>query len=168
MKAYDMSTERKPLDHYLGLEYSYTVVPDDGSYFIKFPDLPGCMTQVEDSAEIAAMAEEIRTLWIEAECEEGHDVPEPRPDEQYSGKFVVRMPKSLHRGLASAADREGVSLNTWVNHLLTKHNAAAALSRTSHSDKPRPPILIRTLEKSEQSSGRRGNLTIVTRSEKMG
>lgn len=70
-------SDRRPLDHYLGLEYPYIVVPDDGSYFVTFPDLPGCMTQVEDGAEIAAMAEEIRTLWIETTYEDGQSIPEP-------------------------------------------------------------------------------------------
>jgi antitoxin HicB len=69
--------DRPPLDYYLSLEYPYIVVPDDGSYFIKFPDLPGCMTQVEDGTEIAAMAEEIRTLWIEGEYADGRSIPEP-------------------------------------------------------------------------------------------
>jgi len=71
----DMADERQPLQYYLDLEYPYTVVPDDGSYFIRFPDLPGCMTQVEDPAEIAALAEEIRTLWIEGEYEDGRTFP---------------------------------------------------------------------------------------------
>jgi len=77
-----MIDHRQPLAHYLALEYPFIVVPDDGSYFIKFPDLPGCMTQVEDGREIAAMAEEIRTLWIETEYEDRGDIPEPTPTRQ--------------------------------------------------------------------------------------
>jgi hypothetical protein len=43
----------------------------------------------------------------------------PEPDvrssrEEYSGKFVVRMPKSLHAALAAEAEAEGVSLNQLV------------------------------------------------------
>ena len=44
-------------------------------------------------------------------------LPEPdvRPSRQeYSGKFVVRVPKSLHAALAAEADAEGVSLNQLV------------------------------------------------------
>jgi len=68
--------QRASLSHYLALTYPYTVICDDGSYFIEFPDLPGCMTQVEDAPDIAAMADEIRTLWIETEYERGADIPE--------------------------------------------------------------------------------------------
>lgn len=117
-----MSAQRQPLSYYLALEYPYTVVPDDGSYFIEFPDLPGCMTQVEDAHEIPDAAEEIRTLWIEGEYEDGHDIPEPLAAE-YSGKFVARVPKSLHRDLAQSARREGMSLNAYVCYLLAERNA---------------------------------------------
>lgn len=72
-------TERFPLEHYLALEYPYMVVPDNGSFFITYPDLPGCMTQVEDGTKVAAMAEEIRTLWIEGEYDDGTAIPEPSP-----------------------------------------------------------------------------------------
>ena len=44
-------------------------------------------------------------------------LPEPdvRPSrEEYSGKFVVRVPKSVHAALASEAEAEGVSLNQLV------------------------------------------------------
>ena len=35
-------------------------------------------------------------------------------DLDYSGKLVVRLPKSLHRRAAYAANREGVSLNQFI------------------------------------------------------
>lgn len=112
--------ERRPLEYYLALEYPYTVKPNDGSWFITFPDLPGCMTQVEDSAEISAMAEEIRQLWIEGEYEDGHSIPEPGDDSRYSGKFVLRLPKRLHAELAVAAERNGSSLNAYLTSLLAE------------------------------------------------
>lgn len=124
-----MAPQRQPLSYYLALEYPYTVVPDDGSFFIEFPDLPGCMTQVEDASEIPVAAEEIRTLWIETEYEDGHDIPEPIPTD-YSGRFVVRVPKSLHRDLALAAKREGMSLNAYVVYLLSERNMVTEIKST--------------------------------------
>lgn len=59
-----------------------------------------------------------------AKTEESHMIdalidclPEPdvRPARQeYSGRFVVRVPKSLHAALAAEAEAEGVSLNQLV------------------------------------------------------
>lgn len=40
-------------------------------------------------------------------------MPEPVPD-AYSGRFVPRIPKSLHRSLAVQAAQEGVSLNPFI------------------------------------------------------
>ncbi len=122
-----MATQPHPLSYYLDLTYPYTVVPDDGSFFVEFPDLPNCMTQVEDASEIAAMAEEIRTLWIESEYERGNEIPEPTMQSGFSGKFVTRVPKSLHRDLAMAAKSEGMSLNAYVGYLLAERNVAAGV-----------------------------------------
>jgi len=121
MEQIDMAIgEREPLSHYLNLAYPYTVIKDDEAFFVEFPDLPGCMTQVEDAADIGAMAEEIRILWIETEYERGATIPEPVTNANCSGKFVVWLPKSLHRELMQAAEREGVSLNACVTYLLAE------------------------------------------------
>jgi hypothetical protein len=51
-------------------------------------------------------------------------LPDPpvRPQErEYSGKFNVRVPKSLHAALASEAESEGVSLNQLVVAKLALH-----------------------------------------------
>lgn len=42
------------------------------------------------------------------------------PDKPFSGQFVVRAEPELHRALSSAARREGVSLNRWVNSALER------------------------------------------------
>lgn len=113
------TTMRRSLDEYLALAYPFNVVADpDGGYVILFPDLPGCMTQVEDAAEIGPMADEIKALWIETEYERGADIPLPSYPAEYSGKFNLRLPRSLHRRLAEGAEREGVSLNQYVVSLL--------------------------------------------------
>lgn len=112
---------RKPLEYYIGLQYPFNVHADpDGGYVVVFPDLPGCMTQAEDLEELAPMAEDARTGWIETEYELGHDIPLPSHPEGYSGKFNLRLPRWLHRALAESAEREGVSLNQYVVSLLSR------------------------------------------------
>lgn len=39
---------------------------------------------------------------------------------KYSGKFTVRLPKSLHQALVDRADKEGVSLNLFVTNALSR------------------------------------------------
>ena len=137
---------RKPLEEHLAHSYSFDVIADpDGGYVIRFPDLPGCMTQVEDAAEIPAMAEEARTLWIETEYDLGHDIPLPSYSEEYSGKFNVRLPRWLHRSLAKAASRNNVSLNHYVSNLLARGDAQAQIEEKLErltgevGRRPRPP-----------------------------
>ena len=121
------STARKPLEHYLGLHYPFVVHADpDGGYVIVYPDLPGCLSQAETLDEVPAMREDARRGWIETEYEEGRSVPEPSHQE-YSGKFNVRIPKSLHRALVDAASQDGVSLNQYVVMLLSSGNALEQL-----------------------------------------
>lgn len=46
-----------------------------------------------------------------------------KSDEQflnYSGKFTVRLPKSLHQLLVDRAEKEGVSLNLYVTQALSR------------------------------------------------
>jgi antitoxin HicB len=120
------TSTRKPLDYYLGLAYSFKVVADpDGGYVVLFPDLPGCMTQVESLEELPAMVDDVRIGWIETEYERGMEIPLPSYPQEYSGKFNVRLPKSLHRSLAEEAKAEGISLNQYVVALLSRGDAQA-------------------------------------------
>jgi predicted RNase H-like HicB family nuclease len=125
-------TPRRPLADYLAMEYPLRVIADPGGgYVIEFPDLPGCMTQIENLDEVGPMATEIRELWIETEYDLGRDIPLPTYPEEYSGKFNLRLPRSLHRHLAEAAESDGVSLNQYVVMLLARGVTADTLARTN-------------------------------------
>lgn len=41
-------------------------------------------------------------------------------EKEYSGKLLVRIPKDLHRELAAAAKRNGVSLNQYAIYKLSR------------------------------------------------
>lgn len=123
-----MNTVTKDLAYYLTLEYPYTVTPDEDEWFVNYPDLSGCMTVVEAAADIPAMAQEIKELWLETALEEGFDIPEPVTAE-YSGKFVLRLPKSLHQSLAHRAEQEGTSLNSYVVHLLGERASVSTIQQ---------------------------------------
>lgn len=41
-----------------------------------------------------------------------------RPEKPYSGKFLVRADSVLHRDVAAAASRSGVSMNEWITTAL--------------------------------------------------
>ena len=116
------------LAHYTALRYPVllTLVSDDGEDYwaAEFPDLPGCLADGPTPNEAVENAEAAKQIWIEAELEAGRAIPEPAGDRDYSGRFVVRMPRSLHRRLARTAQREGVSLNQQVLSRLAGTSAA--------------------------------------------
>lgn len=120
---------RPPLDFYLGCDYTFHVVASpDGGYVIRFPDLPGCLTQTDRLADVPALADEIRQLWLEAEYEAGRPIPMPTFPPDYSGKFNLRIPRSLHRKLAESAASDGVSLNQYATMLLARGDTEERLS----------------------------------------
>ncbi|MCI6672753.1 MAG: type II toxin-antitoxin system HicB family antitoxin [Spirochaetaceae bacterium] len=57
-------------------------------------------------------------------------LPVPLPDatdnEEYSGKFVLRIPKSLHRALARKVKEKHVNLDQYATYLLRENNAKRA------------------------------------------
>ena len=118
----DMSTMK--LEDYLALPYTIEVQKDEGEnysgWFARVVELPGCMTQADTFAELSEMIEEAMALWIETALEDGETIPLPRSVDDFSGRFVIRIPKSLHKELVEMAEREGVSLNTYVNVALGK------------------------------------------------
>ncbi len=110
---------RKDLDFYLNLHYPVTIHADPESGFVaEIEELPGCMTQGETLKEAFEAIEDARRGWIQIAYEDGQVIPLPRDMEEYSGKILIRIPKSLHRDLSHAAKWEGVSLNQYISSLV--------------------------------------------------
>ncbi len=111
----------KAAEYYASLPYTIELrnTPDEG-WFARVKELPGCMSQGETAEDAIANIQEAMHLWLEVSLEQGDAIPEPRMEEAYSGKFVVRVPRSLHRDLAETAEREGVSLNQYINSALAQ------------------------------------------------
>ena len=108
------------------IEYRFAIRPltaaEGGGYLIEFPDLPGCMSDGETIEEAIAHGVEAKRDWIAAMVAAGRPVPAPMAEanEGYSGKWLLRTPKSLHRGLAERARQEGVSLNALTVAMLAE------------------------------------------------
>lgn len=118
----------KTIDDYLRLPYTIEILQDEGEeysgWFARVVELPGCMTQADTFEELGEMIEDAKRAWIEVAMEDDIPIPEPRQLEAYSGKFVVRVPKSLHRELVDAAERDGASLNQYINVALARSVSA--------------------------------------------
>lgn len=132
MKVSETAMTKKKIDDYLNLPYHIEVVRDDDEenpgWVARVVELPGCLTQGDTFEELGEMIDDAMRGWITVALEENIPIPEPAQDEDYSGKFVARLPRSLHRQLVETAEREGVSLNQFVNVAL-----ARAAERTNPS-----------------------------------
>lgn len=85
----------------------------DGSYFGEIEELTGCMTEGDSEEEVLKMLEDAKKAWLKIALKRGITIPESDQDE-FSGKFNVRLPKFLHRKLVYKARQEKVSLNNLV------------------------------------------------------
>ena len=112
-------TGSQDLQPILARRYPVTFYPaEEGGYVAEIEDLPGCITQGETLDEAATALEACRVAWVETALADGMEIPLPRTEAEYSGRFLLRLPKSLHRRLAARAHRDGVSLNTELATLL--------------------------------------------------
>ena len=86
---------------------------EGGGWLAMVQDLPGCVGDGETPAEATADVMDAIDEWIDAAKQMGRPIPEPRDpmSGSFSGKWVQRVPKSLHAQLAAQADSEGVSIN---------------------------------------------------------
>lgn len=110
----------KTVDEFLKLNYRESVYKDeDGDFVVVVDDLPGCVTHGATKAEAFENVEEAKRAWMESRVAAGLEIPRPRSREEYSGRVLVRMPRTLHRALSNQAQYEGVSLNQHIVSLLS-------------------------------------------------
>jgi antitoxin HicB len=113
----------KDAENFMNKNYRVALQYDpDGYWIAEHPELPGCKADGETAQEALSSLDVSRELWIESRLATGLEVPEPQEAPQYSGRFVLRIPKSMHRELANEAEAEGVSLNSLVSNVLASRH----------------------------------------------
>lgn len=99
-------------------DYPFEIRPltaaDGGGFLISYPDFSECISDGETAEEAIANGREALAGMMAALAALGRPVPAPNSGGVASGKFVARVPKSIHAQLAIRAKAEGVSLNTLV------------------------------------------------------
>jgi predicted HicB family RNase H-like nuclease len=100
---------------YMKLPYTRLVQEmndESGHYFYgRILELDGCQSTSDTLEGLYKSLDEAMEGYLEVKMESGLPIPIPETLNKYSGKFVVRLPKSLHQRLAIEAEKEGVSLN---------------------------------------------------------
>lgn len=94
---------------------------ESGHYFYaRILELDGCHSTGDTAEEALKGLDEALEGYIEVKLENNLPIPQPVVENDYSGKFVVRVPKSLHQRLATEAEKEGISLNQYAMYKLAK------------------------------------------------
>jgi len=108
---------------FLKLPYNIIIkhINDDSGeyYFASVLELDGCMSDGKTPEKAYANIREAMEGWIDTKIEAGLPVPQPIDADKYSGRFVLRMPKTLHARLAMEASKNGVSLNQYALYRLS-------------------------------------------------
>ena len=108
----------------MSLPYTTILEPindESGFYYVgRIMEFEGCMTDGDTKEETLQNLQEAMELWIETKLANGFEVPEPIQETKVSGKFTLRLPKSLHQRLTMEAGKEGVSLNQYALYKLSR------------------------------------------------
>ena len=110
--------DSQALQRYMAVNYPIELIQDEDAFVVSHPDLPGCVSYGDSAKEALDNLRDVKELWLEGQLASGEAIPNPSSTEAYSGKFVLRLPKMLHRLADLRARREGVSLNSYVTSVL--------------------------------------------------
>jgi len=118
--------------------YPFEVRPlameDGGGYMISYPDFAECISDGETIDEAIENGQDALKATIAALKAKQLAVPAPNSGGVASGKFVARVPKTVHAQLTMRARAEGVSLNALVLTFIAQGlGGSAAKSRTKRA-----------------------------------
>lgn len=69
-------------------------------------ELDGCMSDGKTVEELRKNIRDAMKLWLEVSLENGDVIPKPQTESAYSGRFNLRIPRSLHERLSYEAKYE--------------------------------------------------------------
>jgi antitoxin HicB len=99
-------------------DYPFEIRPltgkEGGGFLISYPDFSDCISDGETIEDAMENGKDALGATIAALVAKSLPVPAPSSGGAASGKFVARVPKTIHAQLSTRAKSEGVSLNTLV------------------------------------------------------
>lgn len=105
-------------------QYPFEIRPlsdeDGGGFLISFTDFSECISDGETIEEAIQNGMDALQETIAALESLNLPVPEPGSGGNYSGKFIQRVPRSIHARLVMRAKQEGVSMNSLVTSILAE------------------------------------------------
>ena len=121
---------KAPTD-YLKEPYSRVLIPDSssGTYAARVVEFPGCVAEGGTPEEAFRNLEEAALDWLTAALDLGQTIPEPLEAQEFSGRLLVRLPKSLHQRATELAEYDGVSLNQFIVAAVAERLGSASVKQ---------------------------------------
>jgi antitoxin HicB len=102
-------------------QYQFTVRPlsaeEGGGYLVEYPDIPGCMSDGETIHEAIANGREALRDCLDVFRESGRKPAKPSIE---AAQWRQRLPRTLSSKLTRLAQREGVSIKSFVTAIIAE------------------------------------------------
>lgn len=117
-----------------GVEFEYGHDPGEG-VLARIAEWPDVFAAGDTRAEAAAELEHALRAMVAYALEQRQPIPEPGQD--FGGKVLLRLPKTVHRDADRRARAEGVSLNQWLGSAIARELGPAAATPARPRRSPR-------------------------------
>jgi antitoxin HicB len=113
----------------LAQPYSWIVIPqDNGQYSANVLEFQGCIAEGASADEALRHLQDAADGWIRACLATGQEIPKPITNYEASGKFALRLSRSVYARARKAAALEGVSLNQFIVEAVSERLGVSSAS----------------------------------------
>jgi predicted HicB family RNase H-like nuclease len=117
----------------LAQPYSRVLIPqEDGRFTAEILEFPGCVAEGADPEAAYAKLEAAAESWLLSCLANETAVPPPLTNYEVSGRFALRLPRSLYVRASKASAREGISLNQYVTAAVAEKLGAQDVVQKLH------------------------------------
>jgi len=124
MNMKNIIIKNKNLEYYMSLPYNLIVqrrVDEDGECYVsRVLELDGCHSHGATEEAALENLREAMEGYLDVKLEYNDPIPEPVYTDKFNGKFLLRLPKTLHKKLSYEAELEEVSLNQYALYKLSR------------------------------------------------
>lgn len=105
-------SKAKGADHYT---YRVFWSPEDGEFVASCLEFPSLSWLSDDRVDALIGLQKVVADVLADMAASGEAAPKPITDQEFSGKYALRMPQAVHRRLTIEAAEQGISLSRLIN-----------------------------------------------------
>ncbi len=111
----------------LSQPYTRVLIPEaDGTFSAEILEFAGCSATGRTPSAAYANLERCAERWLRSWLAKGNPAPRLLVNQNTSGRFALRLPRSLYQRASQAAALESVSLNQFISNAVAERVGATA------------------------------------------